>query len=78
VERRRRGAEDDAREEHLAAQIEAVQKLEADVSDTVELIGLAEGDGDTAMTEEGLATLRTLADEAKRRRSRACCPAKRT
>jgi peptide chain release factor 2 len=52
---------------HLAAQIEAVQKLEADVSDTVELIGLAEGDGDTAMTEEGLATLRTLADEAKRR-----------
>ena len=52
---------------HLAAQIEAVQKLEADVSDTVELIGLAEADGDTAMAEEGLATLRTLADEAKRR-----------
>jgi len=52
---------------HLAAQIEAVQKLESDVSDTLELIALAEADGDTAMAGEGLAALRTLAEEAKRR-----------
>jgi len=52
---------------HLAAQVEAVQKLESDVSDTLELIALAEADGDTAMAEEGLAALRTLAEEAKRR-----------
>jgi peptide chain release factor 2 len=52
---------------HLAAQIEAVQKLESEVSDTQELIALAEADGDAAMAEEGLAALRTLAEEAKRR-----------
>jgi peptide chain release factor 2 len=52
---------------HLAAQIEAVRKLESDVSDTLELIALAEADGDGAMAEEGLAALRTLAEEAKRR-----------
>ncbi|HTB47539.1 MAG TPA: peptide chain release factor 2 [Acetobacteraceae bacterium] len=52
---------------HLAAQIEAVAKLETEVSDTLELIALAEADGDAAMAEEGLAALRTLAEEAKRR-----------
>ncbi len=52
---------------HLAAQIEAVVKLESDVADTVELIALAEADGDAPMAEEGLAALRTLAEEAKRR-----------
>jgi len=52
---------------HLAAQIEAVEKLETEVSDTLELIALAEADGDAAMAEEGLAALRTLAEEAKRR-----------
>jgi peptide chain release factor 2 len=52
---------------HLAAQIDAVVKLESEVSDTVELIALAEADGDAAMAEEGLAALRTLAEEAKRR-----------
>ena len=52
---------------HLAAQIEAVEKLESEVSDTLELIALAEADGDAAMAEEGLAALRTLAEEAKRR-----------
>ncbi len=52
---------------HLAAHIEAVQKLESEVSDTQELIALAEADGDAAMAEEGLAALRTLAEEAKRR-----------
>jgi peptide chain release factor 2 len=52
---------------HLAAQIEAVTKLEAEVSDTLELIAMAEADSDAAMAEEGLAALRVLAEEAKRR-----------
>jgi peptide chain release factor 2 len=52
---------------HLAAQIDAVAKLESEVSDTLELIAMAEADGDGAMAEEGLAALRTLAEEAKRR-----------
>jgi peptide chain release factor 2 len=51
----------------LAGAIEGVRKLEADVADTTELIGMAEADGDTAMVDEGLATLRALAAEAKRR-----------
>jgi peptide chain release factor 2 len=52
---------------HLAGQMDAVRKLESDVADTLELIGLAEADGDAAMAEEGLAALRALAEEAKRR-----------
>ncbi len=53
----------------LAGQIEGVQRLEQDVADTLELIGLAEAeaDADSAMVADGLATLRTLAEEAKRR-----------
>jgi len=52
---------------HLAAQVDAVRKLEADVADTAELIALAEADGDAAMAEDGLAQLRALAEDAKRR-----------
>ena len=51
----------------LAARIEAVRKLESEVSDSVELVALAEAEADEAMVADGLATLRTLADEAKRR-----------
>jgi len=51
----------------IAGQMEGVRKLETEVADTLELIGLAEADGDAAMAEEGLAALRTLAEEAKRR-----------
>jgi peptide chain release factor 2 len=51
----------------LASQMEAVSRLEREVADTLELIGLAEADGDAPMTEDGLAALRVLADEAKRR-----------
>ncbi|MBB3173564.1 peptide chain release factor 2 [Endobacter medicaginis] len=51
----------------LAGQVEGVQKLEADVADTLELIELAEMEGDEAMVADGLATLRNLAEEAKRR-----------
>jgi peptide chain release factor 2 len=51
----------------IAGQMEGVSKLDREVADTLELIGLAEADGDAAMAEEGLTALRTLADEAKRR-----------
>ncbi len=52
---------------HLASQIDGVLKLEGDVSDTMELIEMAEADADTAMVADGMASLRTLAEEAKRR-----------
>ena len=52
---------------HLATQIEAVRDLESEVADTLELIGLAEADGDQAMAMEGLAQLRALAENAKQR-----------
>ena len=52
---------------HLAGQIDGVVKLETDVAETVELIELAEADNDTAMVADGMAGLRALADEAKRR-----------
>jgi peptide chain release factor 2 len=51
----------------IASGMEAVLKLEADVSDALELIELAEADGDAAMVAEGLAALRAAAEEAKRR-----------
>jgi peptide chain release factor 2 len=51
----------------LVAQIEGVRKLTADVDDTLELIGLAEAEGDTGMIADGVAALRALAEEAKRR-----------
>ena len=47
--------------------MEGVRKLESEVADTLELIGLAEADGDAAMADEGMAALRALAEEAKRR-----------
>jgi peptide chain release factor 2 len=52
---------------NLASRIEGVTGLEGDVGDTLELIGLAEAEGDAAMVADGMASLRTLADEAKRR-----------
>ena len=51
----------------LASRMEGVRKLEADVSDALELIELAEADGDAAMTAEATASLTALAEEAKRR-----------
>jgi peptide chain release factor 2 len=51
----------------LAGGMEAVTTLESEVSDALELIELAEADGDTAMVAEGLAALRAAAEEAKRR-----------
>jgi len=51
----------------LASKVEGVQKLEADVAETLELIELAEMDSDAAMVADGIASLRALAEEAKRR-----------
>jgi peptide chain release factor 2 len=51
----------------LAGAVEGVRALERDAADTTELIALAEADGDAAMVAEGVASLRRLAEEAKRR-----------
>ena len=51
----------------LAGQIEGVETLEREVGDTLELIGMAEADGDAEMVADGVTSLRALADEAKRR-----------
>jgi peptide chain release factor 2 len=51
----------------LADQMEGLRRLEREVGDTLELIALAEADRDAAMTDEGMAALRALADEAKHR-----------
>ncbi len=51
----------------LASQMEGVRRLEREVADTLELIALAEAEGDAAMAEEGVTALRALAEEAKHR-----------
>ncbi|MBN9510330.1 MAG: peptide chain release factor 2 [Alphaproteobacteria bacterium] len=51
----------------LAGAIEGVQALEREVADTSELLGLADADGAAAMVADGVAALRRLAEEAKRR-----------
>jgi peptide chain release factor 2 len=51
----------------LAAGVEGVQALEREVGDAMELIALAEAEGDEAMVADAVAALRHLADEAKRR-----------
>jgi peptide chain release factor 2 len=51
----------------LATQTEGLAKLQADVSDTLELIALAEADGDASMIADGMTSLRAMANEAKRR-----------
>jgi peptide chain release factor 2 len=51
----------------IASAMEGVLKLEQDVADALELIELAEADGDEAMVAEAMTALRTAADEAKRR-----------
>ncbi len=51
----------------LATAIDGVRALEREVADAVELIALAEDEGDAAMVTDGVATLRRLAEEAKRR-----------
>jgi peptide chain release factor 2 len=52
---------------HLASQIEGVARLESEVGDTLELIDMAETEGDAALVADALTSLRALADEAKHR-----------
>jgi peptide chain release factor 2 len=51
----------------IASAMDGVLKLEAEVSDALELIELAEADCDAAMAAEAMAALRAAAAEAKRR-----------
>jgi peptide chain release factor 2 len=51
----------------LAGLTESVLRLERELGDAMELIALAEAEGDAAMVADGIAGLRAMADEAKRR-----------
>ncbi|MBB2159471.1 peptide chain release factor 2 [Gluconacetobacter sacchari] len=51
----------------LAGQVEGVLRLEADVRDTLDLVELAEMEGDEAVLKDAMRMLRDLAEEAKRR-----------
>ncbi|NHO18920.1 peptide chain release factor 2 [Acetobacter oeni] len=51
----------------LANQIEGVRSLETEVADSLELVAMAEEEGDTDMAAEATKTLRKLAGEARRR-----------
>ena len=51
----------------LVSQIEGVQTLERDVADALELIEMAEAENDADMVKDAMASLRSLAAEAKRR-----------
>ncbi|WP_323989193.1 peptide chain release factor 2 [Nguyenibacter sp. L1] len=51
----------------LAGQVEGVQRLEADVRDALELVELAEMEGDDGVLKDAVLMLRALAEEAKRR-----------
>ena len=51
----------------LASQTEGLLALESEVADTLELISMADAEGDTGMVADGLANLRRSAEEAKRR-----------
>ena len=50
----------------LAAQVEGVQRLEKDVADALELVELAEAEGDEGTADAAVADLKSLAAEAKR------------
>ncbi len=51
----------------LAGLIDALRTMEAEVSDTMDLIDMAEAENDSDMVADGMATLRTVLEEAKRR-----------
>jgi len=51
----------------LAGQIDGVKALEREVADALELIEMAEAEGEEAMVADATATLQALAAEAKRR-----------
>ena len=51
----------------LSAAIEGLSALERNAADTIDLVDMADAESDTAMVAEGIATLRTLLEEGKRR-----------
>jgi len=51
----------------LANAIEGVRRMETEVADTLELIAMAEADGDEAMVADGVRALDAIAAESKRR-----------
>jgi peptide chain release factor 2 len=51
----------------IASAMEGVRKLETEVGDALELIELAEAEGDASMVADAMASLRASAEEAKRR-----------
>jgi peptide chain release factor 2 len=51
----------------LAAQIEGVQKLERDVADALELVEMAEAEGDAPTADAAVADMKAFAREAKQR-----------
>jgi peptide chain release factor 2 len=51
----------------IASAMDGVRQLETEVADALELIELAEADGDVEMAGEAMAALRAAAEEAKRR-----------
>ena len=51
----------------LAGLIDGLRGMESQADDAAELIALAEAEGDAAMVADGMATLRAMQDEAKRR-----------
>ncbi len=51
----------------LVEQTDGLRTLQREVADAVELVALAEAEADAAMIEDGTASLRRLAQEAKRR-----------
>lgn len=51
----------------LASLVEGLQSMEREAADSVELIAMAEAEGDADMAAEGRATLQRILEEAKRR-----------
>ena len=51
----------------LAGAVEGLQKLEGDAADTLDLIDMADAEGDQAMLADGMATLHTLLEAAQQR-----------
>jgi peptide chain release factor 2 len=50
-----------------ASLVEGVRTMEAETKDTLELIEMAEAEGDASMVADGIATLQRLAEQAKQR-----------
>ena len=55
--------------QQLEGQIGAIERIESDVKDQVDLIGLAEVEGDAGMVADAEATLRALLEDAEKRQT---------